>query len=208
MPMQQFLAAQLRKPQGWFGSLVMSRILNRVNGKIVDATLALLDVKPEHDVLEIGFGGGSALLRLAQRASSGVISGVDISAEMVQRAERQFHAEIQSGRVRVQLGDIAYLPFGDSAFDRVFTINTIYFWPDTKQGLAEIYRVLRPDGMAAISIRSREKMEKRGVTKHNFTLFSADEVAAFMRSAGFRKVSIDHRDRDRAWDQAIIIGSR
>lgn len=208
MAMQQFLAAQLRKPQGWFGSLVMSRILNRVNGKIVDATLALLNVKPEHDVLEIGFGGGSAVRWLAKRASSGVITGVDISPEMVQRAERQFHTEIQSGRVKVQLGDVAHLPFGDSAFDRVFTVNTIYFWPDTKQGLAEIYRVLRLDGIAAISIRSREKMEKRGVTKHNFRLFSADEVAGFMRAAGFRNVSINHRDRDRAWDQAIIVGAR
>ena len=208
MAVQQFLAAQLRRPQGWFGSLVMSRILNRVNGKIVNATLALLDVKPEHDVLEIGFGGGSALRCLAKRASSGVITGVDISPEMVRRAERQFHAEIQSGRLKVQLGDIARLPFGDSAFDRVLTVNTIYFWPDTKQGLAEIYRVLRPNGIAAVSIRSRDKMEKRAVAKHNFRLFSADEVADFMRRAGFRNVSVDHRDLDRAWDQAIIVGVR
>jgi ubiquinone/menaquinone biosynthesis C-methylase UbiE len=208
MGMQRFLAAQLRKPQGWFGSLVMSRVLDRVNGKIVGATLALLDVKPEHDVLEIGFGGGSALRWLAKRASSGVITGVDISPDMVQRAERQFQSEIQSGRVRVQLGDIAHLPFGDSAFDRVFTVNTIYFWPDTKQGLAEIYRVLRPGGIAAISIRTRDKMEKRSVTKHNFSLFSADEVADLMRSTGFRNLSIDHRDQDKAWDQAIILGSR
>jgi len=206
--MQEFLAAQLRKPQGWFGSLVMSRILDRVNGKIVDTTLALLDVKPEHDVLEIGFGGGSALRWLATRASTGVITGVDISPEMVQRAEQQFHAEIQSGRVRVQLGDIAHLSFADAAFDRVFTINTIYFWPDTRKGLAEIYRVLKPNGIAAVSIRTRDKMEKRGVTKHNFTLFSADEVADFMRSTGFRNVSVDHRDQDKAWDQAIILGSR
>lgn len=206
--MQQFLAAQLRQPQGWFGSVVMSRILNRVNGKIVDATLALLAARPEHDVLEIGFGGGSAMRRLARRASSGVITGVDISPEMVQRAQRQFQSEIQSGRVRVQLGDIARLPFGDSAFDRVFTVNTIYFWPDTMQGLAEIYRVLRPAGIAAISIRSRDKMAKRGVTKHNFTLFSADEVANFMRGTGFRDVSVDHRDQDKTWDQAVIVGFR
>jgi arsenite methyltransferase len=208
MGIQQFMAAQLRRPAGWFGTLVMSRILNRVNGKIIDRTLALLGVQPEHNVLEIGFGGGSALARLVQVAGSGVIAGVDISPEMVNQAERRFPREIERGRLRVQVGDIAHLPFDAATLDRVFTVNTIYFWPDALQGLAEIYRVLKPDGLAAISIRSKEKMEQRGVTKYGFCLFSADDVARLMVQAGFREVRIDHRDRDKLYDQVIVVGTR
>jgi hypothetical protein len=38
--------------------------------------------------------------------------------------------------------------------------NTIYFWPDLPQGFAELNRVLKPAGRAALSIRSREKMQQ------------------------------------------------
>lgn len=206
--MLRFMASQLRQPSGWFGSIVMSRLLNKVNGQIVDATLTLMDVKPEHHVLEIGFGGGSALSRLLNGMGSKVVAGVDISPDMVRRAERKFNREIRSGRLQVQVGDVNKLPFGDAAFDRVFTINTIYFWPDTLAGLGEVYRVLRPDGGAAISIRSKDKMEKQSVTQYGFRLFSADDVAGLMTQAGFRDIRVDHRDQDKWYDQVVVLGRR
>jgi ubiquinone/menaquinone biosynthesis C-methylase UbiE len=186
----------------------MSRLLNKGNGQIVDRTLTLLDASAEHCILEIGFGGGSAISRLVKKASGGVIAGVDISAEMVHRAERQFRREIQTGRLRVQVGDVSCLPFAAVVFDRVFTINTIYFWPDVLQGFGEIYRVLKQDGLVAISLRSKEKMEKHAVTKYDLRLFSADDVAGLMRQAGFREIRIDHRDKDKWYDQVIVVGLR
>ena len=208
MGMQRFMAAQLSKPSGLFGSLVLSRIMNRVNRKIVERTLELLELSPNQQVLEIGFGGGVALRLLAKRLSNGVVSGVDFSADMVRRAERNFRYEISEGRVRVQFGDVSALPFPEAVFDRVFTINTIYFWPDTLRGLSEIRRVLKSGGRAAVSIRSKEKMAKRAVTKHGFRLFSADDLADAMRQAGFRNVQVDHRDHEHWYDQVIVVGSR
>jgi hypothetical protein len=61
------MAAQLRKPSGWFGSLVVSRSMNRANRKIVDSTLALLHVSPQDQVLEIGSGGGAAISLLSKQ---------------------------------------------------------------------------------------------------------------------------------------------
>lgn len=206
--MLRFMASQLRQPSGWFGSIVMSRLLNKVNTQIVDTTLALMDVKPEHRVLEIGFGGGSALSHLVDSAGSGAIAGVDISPEMVRRAESKFSSEIRSGRLQVQVGDISKLPFADALFDRVFTINTIYFWPNTLGGLRELYRVLRKDGRATISIRSKNKMEKQSVTNYGFRLFSADELAVLMAQSGFREIRVDHRDQDKWYDQVIVVGCR
>ena len=172
MGIQRFMASQLRQPSGWFGAFVMSRLLNIGNRQIIDRMLTLLDARAEHSILEIGFGGGSALSRLAKEASGGVITGVDVSPEMIRHAERRFRREIQRGRLRVQLGDATHLPFASDSFDRVFTINTIYFWSDALQGLGEIYRVLKQDGLAAIAVRSKEKMEKHAVTKYDFRLFS------------------------------------
>jgi ubiquinone/menaquinone biosynthesis C-methylase UbiE len=208
MGMQRFMASQLRQPSGWFGSYVLSRMMNRINRAIVDRTLDLLDLAPESNVLEIGFGGGIALSLLAKRLSQGMVSGVDFSADMVQRAERRFRREIDQGRVRVQLGNISQLPFPDATFDRVFTINTVYFWPDTLQGLSELRRVLKNGGRAAVSIRSKDKMGKHAVTKYDFRLFSGDELADLMRQAGFRDVRVDHRDQDKWADQVVVLGDR
>jgi arsenite methyltransferase len=101
MQMKRFMASQLRQPHGWFGSFVVCRVMNRVNRKIIDTTLTLLNLSPGHYVLEIGFGGGSALASLARRLQSGVVSGVDISLDMVHEAERRFRREIAQGRITV-----------------------------------------------------------------------------------------------------------
>jgi ubiquinone/menaquinone biosynthesis C-methylase UbiE len=201
------MASQLRKPTGWFGSLVVSRMMNRGNRQIIEGTLALLELRPQDHVLEIGFGGGSALLEVSRRLRSGVVSGIDISPDLVRRAESRFRREIAEGRVRVQLGDISHLPFPAAAFDRAFTINTIYFWPDALQGLSEIRRVLKDGGLAAVSLRSKEKMQRYAVTKYDFQLFSKDEVADLMRQVGFRNVGVDHRDEDKWYDQVIVVGT-
>jgi ubiquinone/menaquinone biosynthesis C-methylase UbiE len=173
-----------------------------------EPTIDLLDINPSHHVLEIGFGGGSGIAQLAKRLTTGVVSGVDLSPDLVRSAQRRFRPEIAAGRVSLQFGDVSHLPFSEAVFDRVFTINTIYFWPDPEQGMAEIYRVLKPGGKAAVSIRSREKMEQHSVTKYNFRLFSGSDVADLMRQAGFRDVQIDHRDQDHWYDQVIVLGNR
>ncbi len=208
MPFTRFMAAQLRQPSGWFGSLLLSRVMNRVNLPLIDSTLALLELNPEHHVLEIGFGGGSALARLAQTQRSGRITGVDVSPDMVRKAERRFRREIAQGRVHVELGDVSYLPFTDAAFDRVFTINTIYFWSDALSGLREIRRVLKDGCLAAVSLRSKDKMQRVAVTRYNFRLFSPQEVADLMKQAAYRDIRVDHSDQSKLYDEVIVIGSR
>jgi ubiquinone/menaquinone biosynthesis C-methylase UbiE len=208
MSVTRFLASQLRKPSGWFGSLVFGRLMNRGNRRIIDSTLALLDLNPQHHVLEIGFGGGVSLSLVLERLSSGVVCGVDFSREMVRQAERRFRREIEKGRLRIQFGDISSLPFANGIFDRVFTVNTIYFWPDAARGMSEIYRILKEDGIAAVGLRSKEKMEKYPISKYDFRLFSPVEVANLMSQTGFRSIRVEHRDRDRLYDQVIVVGSR
>src|SRR5690349_6982045 len=206
--MNRILASQLRQPHGWFGSLVVSRVMNRVNRKITVSTLDLLDLQAHHHVLEIGFGGGVGLAELLARVTQGTVSGVDISDVALGKAQRRFRRDIAQGRLCLQPGDVCQLPFPDQAFDRVFTINTIYFWAEPAKGMAEIYRVLKPGGRAAVSIRSAEKMRQHAVTKYNFQLFSADDVAALMRQAGFENIRVDHNDQEHWYDQVIVVGTR
>lgn len=38
------------------------------------------------------------------------------------------------------------LPFSDSSFDKIVTVESFYFWPDPEENLKEVYRVLAEDG--------------------------------------------------------------
>jgi ubiquinone/menaquinone biosynthesis C-methylase UbiE len=206
MSFKQFMAAQLRKPSGWFGSLVMSRMLNRMNIEIITSTLARLELQPQHHVLEIGFGGGAALSLVAKQLTTGIVSGVDFSPEMVAAAQRRFKTDIDNGSMRIQLGDVAKLPFPTASFDRVFTINTIYFWADTQQGFSEIRRVLKPGGLAVIALRSRENMQRASLTQHGFRLFDPVEAQKLMQDSGFNSIHLTHDKQGSRFDEVLVSG--
>jgi ubiquinone/menaquinone biosynthesis C-methylase UbiE len=200
------MAEQMRKPSGWFGSVIFRRLLNRMNMAIVKSTLLRIRLEPHHQILEIGFGGGAAMALILRRLTTGVVSGVDFSPEMVREAERRFRREIANGRLRVQLGDIAALPFASATFDCAFTINTIYFWQDTVQGFREIRRALKPGGLAVIALRSRANMERVSFTQHGFRLFSPPEVPLLMQQAGFTDVELTHERQGTRFDEVLVSG--
>lgn len=206
MALKRFIADQMRKPSGWFGSTVLRPMLNVMNRAIVVSTVSRLALAPNHHVLEIGFGGGAALAMVAALLKDGVITGVDFSPEMVEQARRRFRRQIAAGHIRIESGDIAALPFAPASFDRVFTINTIYFWPDTLQGFREIRRVLKPGGRAVVALRSRENMARVSFTQHGFRLFSPPELPPLMQHAGFTDVELTHERQGTRIDEVIVTG--
>lgn len=86
------------------------------------------------------------------------------------------------------------IPYADNRFDRVLTVQTIYFWPDPAAGLREIYRVLKPGGRALVATATREEMEKRAWTRHGFRKFSDGDLEDLLRQAGFTEVTVERDD--------------
>ena len=191
MPLSRFIAGQLRKPSGWFGKVVMARLLNRFNAPMNTQALGLLGVQPADRVLEVGFGGGELLGRLAAHATDGQVVGVDFAPEMVERGERRYRALVEAGRVAFRCADIAALPYPDAHFTKVCTNNTLYFWDDPARVLAELHRVLAPGGVLVIGFAPRQELESRPFVAYGFTLYDADEVGQMMEKAGFGDVRIE-----------------
>lgn len=98
----------------------------------------------------------------------------------------------QEGVGRSSQGDVSSLPYEDEAFDRAFTIHCLYFWAEPIKGLREIRRVLRSQGVLAITILLEDKWPPgRRPPADVFTLYSSREVTQLAVEAGFQEARVE-----------------
>jgi len=180
----------LRKPSGLYGRFVISNRLARLNAAINQATLTALALEPDDQVLEVGFGPGDLIRRMAPLVSAGSVSGADFSPEMVALCVRRFAAYTRSGRVELRCASAESLPYHDGRFTKAGTVNTIYFWSDPAVPLREFKRVLVDGGRLVLSFSPRTTMQNLAVAQHGFTLYDPDQIRVLLGEAGFGSIEM------------------
>jgi len=118
---------------------------------IRQATAKLAQIKPGDRVLDVGCGTGDLTLAAKVLAGpTGQVYGTDASAAMIDLARRK--ATRAGVDVTFQVDLIESITFSDNQFDGVLSSLMMHHLPDDlkRQGLAEIYRVLKPDGRLLI----------------------------------------------------------
>jgi SAM-dependent methyltransferase len=144
-----WLFRQVRKPSGPLGKRVV-RAMNLGHSAMTDWGLQQVTVPQNATILDIGCGGGRTVSRLAALAPHGKVVGLDYSAASV-AVSRDTNADaIQAGRVQIEQGSVAALPFPDYTFDVVTAVETHYYWPDLPANVREVLRVLKPGGTFAL----------------------------------------------------------
>jgi SAM-dependent methyltransferase len=113
-----------------------------------DAAFLLPHLRPGMRLLDAGCGPGSITLGLAESVAPGETIGIDMQSAQVEQARAL--AAARSAGVRFQVGDIYALPFPDASFDAVFANGVLMHLSEPLRALAELRRVLRPDGIAGI----------------------------------------------------------
>lgn len=98
-------------------------------------------------VLEVGVGTGLALRHYDRRVS---VTGVDYSAEMLDKARAKVAAEGLQNVVALHRMDARTLDFPDESFDHVAAMHVISVVPEPEKVMSEIVRVVRPGGSIVI----------------------------------------------------------
>lgn len=187
--MHTWLKNQFGRPQGLSGQLAGLIMAHRAsNLERARLTLERLEVRRDHRVLELGCGPGVAVARAAELASDGFVVGVDHSEVMVRQARKRNQRAIGEGRVEIRLASVE-VAATEEAFDRIFAINSVGFWPDPVSRLRELGTRLLPNGRLALTVQPRGAgADEAAVVRTEAKLLSLLEQAGF---ASFRTERLD-----------------
>ncbi len=189
----KILAQNLANPEGEKG-IEIGEMMNATNiGMTLESIKALLIEDNEH-ILEIGHGNAGHVKSILNRAQNIKYTGIDISATMHNEAKRL--NEAFRGQADFVLYEGEKLPFEDKMFDKIVTVNTVYFWKQPVDYLNEIYRVLKKTGTFVLTFGQRDFMEKLPFTQFDFTLYNTDEMEETVSGSYFSRMTVSEREEE------------
>jgi len=96
--------------------------------------------------IDLGCGPGQLVIDLAQRYPVLHVTGLDLSAEMLDLARRNADEAGVGDRIEFKAGNAEDMPFPDGHFDLVVSTLSLHHWTDPVTVLNEVARVTRPGG--------------------------------------------------------------
>lgn len=174
----------------------------------VRTMLRYLDLEPGLTVLDCGTGMGFYLKVISDLYPACRLCGIDYELRVLRYA----WSHLAEKGAMLTRGDIHHLGFADASFDRVIMSEVLEHLKDDRAALAEVWRVLKPGGVLAITVPHRrysfwydpinrvaEGLFRRPIRKGPFAgiwanherLYEPDELASRVRAAGFAVESLE-----------------
>ncbi len=159
--------------------------------------LALASLKEGEVVLDLGSGAGfDCFLAANQVGKKGKVIGVDMTAEMLERA-RENARKGSFDNVEFRLGEIENLPVGDNQVDIVISNCVINLSPNKERVFKEAFRVLRPGGRLMVSdivlLKELPEAIKNSVAAYVSCIAGATTKEKYLkeiREAGFTETKV------------------
>jgi len=136
-------------------------------------------------ILDIATGTGDLAINLAKTSASKII-GFDISPGMLEVGKKKITHKQLDHKIKMVLGDSEKMPFDDNSFDAITVAFGIRNFENLEQGLSEILRVLKPNGVFVIletsvptktPFKQGYKLYTKRILPLIGKLFSRDKVA-------------------------------
>jgi ubiquinone/menaquinone biosynthesis C-methylase UbiE len=162
-------------------------------------TVTLAHVQLGEAVLDVGCGTGTLALEVARRVGrAGRVVGIDPGAAQLARARAK--AARRHTPIEFQSGVIEQLPFPDQTFDVVFSTLMIHHLPvpRKRQGLAEIARVLKPEGRLVLADFTHRADRSGKAARFRAGGSRLPDLAALVKEAGFVQVETEEMPQTRS----------
>ena len=136
-------------------------------------------------ILDIATGTGDLAILMATTKAEKII-GLDISSGMLEVGKKKIADKNLSDKIEMMLADSENMPFEDNTFDAITVAFGVRNFENLEKGLAEILRVLKPNGIFVILETSNPTKSPYKQGYHFYTknilpligkLFSKDDVA-------------------------------
>lgn len=187
MSLKQTIISQFSNPQGFLGYLAGTIMAHRPSNQERNRwTVALLDIHPEDTVLEIGFGPGFAIQCVSQMLKGGKVIGIDHSETMLKQASLRNREGIQNALVELRLGSIDQLPPFGQPFNKIFSANSVQFWPNPVESFKKLKTLLAPEGKIATTFQPR----KKNATNQDAETMG-NRIMDDLKQAGFYKIELE-----------------
>ena len=159
--------------------------------------ITLASLQPGETVLDLGSGAGmDCLLASKKVGESGYVIGVDMTPEMIERANKNAE-RVNAKNVEFRLGYLESLPVNADSIDVVISNCVINLAPDKSRVFEEIVRVLKPGAKLAVSdiVTNGELPEpiKKSLSAWAGCVAGAldvKEYVAMMEAAGLKDIEI------------------
>ena len=139
------MAQAFSPPGSWAGGDRYEAYVGRWSRPVARRFVAWLTVPAGARWLDVGCGTGALSGTILAVAEPAAVLGVDPSPDFVAHAS----AHVSDPRATFREGSAQALPADDAAFDAVVSGLVLNFVPDPPAALAEMRRVVRPDGVVA-----------------------------------------------------------
>jgi demethylmenaquinone methyltransferase/2-methoxy-6-polyprenyl-1,4-benzoquinol methylase len=109
-------------------------------------------------ILDVATGTGDfAILTAKQYSAVDAITGIDISEGMLDVGRKKVKEKHLQNKISFKKADSESLPYSEASFDAVTVAFGVRNFENLELGIAEMYRVLKADGVIAIIEFSKPK---------------------------------------------------
>lgn len=180
----KILAHQLSNPEGEIGKDI-ANMMNETNISMTRETIKSLLLTNNDKVLELGHGNAGHLFYLLDFAENIDYTGLEISETMKSEAEKINQKFLSQAKFKLYDGNI--IPFENESFDKIMTVNTIYFWENPLDFLNEIYRVLKEHGSFVLTFAKKDFMKTLPFTS-DFKLYNYEDIELLISQTNFKRM--------------------